>query len=349
MSKAKQESVSNACDMGMLQAYMDNALSPLETKELEAHLESCESCAQELAEAQESTPWLLQKVRSQQPEDIPVFSFEELYQQLEPQEGPAPSTQKPSFMESFSQWLGTWRWDFATAFALCLLLILPVTQQMFTQDTPLEHFNTPSPRRKATPQKRKIDKRQPTKHKLNKPGQATPKKLRRHVPPRKRKVPGVIAKGWSAHMHFGHRIGPGHYEKTQEVQDGQVLYPEDVVQFSYKTTQPKTLMIVGINAQGEVFPLILSSQKTSVTLKTLFGTLPKGRSFFMDDYVGQERYFVITSSKTFTWQAVQKALKGSWQTHKDLKKLKELPGPWEIRTWWLTKRKRSTTKKVPQE
>lgn len=129
---------------------------------------------------------------------------------------------------------------------------------------------------------------------------------------------------------------------TYELKDHAVLYPGDLVQFTYQTKQATYVMIVGMNQKGIVYPLVMSADKKSLFIQPGKGAFPQNkgiaRSFRLDQYIGKERFFIVRSRKALTFQSVQESLRKAWtKAGKNLSHVTKIPAPWSIMTVFFTK------------
>jgi len=158
---------------------------------------------------------------------------------------------------------------------------------------------------------------------------------------RKGQEQGLLAKGLDAKMLYSHRVqlvGGFAYTKPRFAKEEQTLYPSDIVQFSYRTTQSLAVMLVGLNQKGEIYILSENDTKRSVRIPPGFGSFPKKEAFELDDFIGLERFFLIYSDNTFQFAEVKKTLREMWKAHGgDLRKLDVLNGPWGSRSFLIRK------------
>lgn len=117
-------------------------------------------------------------------------------------------------------------------------------------------------------------------------------------------------------------------------QDGTRLAPGDLVQFRFKLKQDMHILVVSLNERGEVFPFVplQGTQSTHVTAGVhLF---PKHqRSLELDDTIGYERFFLLSSTKPFSLRQVKKTLLRQWSEQgRNLTQWKPRDNPWFVET-----------------
>lgn len=135
----------------------------------------------------------------------------------------------------------------------------------------------------------------------------------------------------------------GHQLLTQEMKNGIVLRPKDLIQFAYQFSQPTYVAIVGINEQGKIYTLLDDGKKHSLLVAKGRSALPqeKGevRAFELDDYLGKERFFVLTSAKKIAVAMFTEKLSQAWKQKPTLDSLPELSGPWNVASVWVQKKR----------
>ena len=144
-------------------------------------------------------------------------------------------------------------------------------------------------------------------------------------------------------MFYARHNKKGSYGQTQQLQkSGATFFPNDELQFAYQTKKPTHTMIVGINDKGEVYTLFVGKNGESTLLKKGSGTLSNsGRSFRLDDYVGQERFYVLYANKSFNWKVIKHSLLSSWnKSNKNIKQFSFVPKNVQHHTVWIHRKKR---------
>ena len=163
--------------------------------------------------------------------------------------------------------------------------------------------------------------------------------------------PILIPKGNLWRILYAHeQAEPGAQLQTQELKNGTRLYPKDMIQFAYKIDKPTYVLIVGMNDQGTIYPLVQEASGGSLLLKPGKGAFPRQRgsvkSFRLDRYIGQERFFVVSSLKPFRYARLKQALHTHWNKQsRNLRALENVPGPWSTYTVHFLKRTRPSSPK----
>ena len=129
---------------------------------------------------------------------------------------------------------------------------------------------------------------------------------------------------------------------VREVKADVSLHEGDLVQFRYKLSQPAYGMIVSINQRGEAFSFVPFQGKKSVYLDKTEGYLPGNSSLELDDYVGAERFFMVLSSKPFTYRTLAQQIKRCWrQAGRDVRQCQTLSRRWSFETLLIKKTKKT--------
>ncbi|MEM1009969.1 MAG: zf-HC2 domain-containing protein [Myxococcota bacterium] len=129
------------------------------------------------------------------------------------------------------------------------------------------------------------------------------------TPPYASKETKLVAKGTMFRMLYSKPKSNGRgYTKTHVLKDGMILSPRDLVQFTYTLPYEAHLMIVGLNREGEVFP-VLTKQQSSLVQPAGTMVYPQAGSFTMDDYLGEEKYFLFVQKAAFSFQQIRRLLK----------------------------------------
>ena len=132
--------------------------------------------------------------------------------------------------------------------------------------------------------------------------------------------------------------------------NGQVLFPGDLIQFSYKTFVSYHVMIVGCNKRGESYVIVPFQGKRSVKIQAGKGKLPNTDSLELDDYIGPERFFFLYARRAFSFQDVERALKKAYlQANKDLRDMHTLQGSWQVFSLLVHKRPAHSPSMSPQQ
>ena len=154
--------------------------------------------------------------------------------------------------------------------------------------------------------------------------------------------PTWVAKGTMLRM-LHQRKGQ---KKSDWTRNGTRLKAGDFVQFAYHTTQPIFVMIVSIDGKGNVSRYIPLQQTQSVQLQPGKGSLPqKQQSVELDDSLGLERIFLLTSQNKFQFRDVEKAMLSEFQKQKKkLQSLTEIPGIWKVQQTLLIQKVKHTRK-----
>ncbi len=130
---------------------------------------------------------------------------------------------------------------------------------------------------------------------------------------------------------------------TREIKSGAALHPKDLIQFAYQFSQSTHVAIVGMTEQGKSYILLDNGKQHSLLVPKGKGALPQEngqvRAFELDSYLGKERFFVVTSSKSFSLQRFQQKLQDAWKKTHRLAKLSDVPGPWRVSSVWIHKRR----------
>lgn len=302
MSKQKRQKEEGCTryDRGKLTWYLDDVLPPLLERELEAHIHQCPDCFKRYSRMRKPEPWILGQLQLLRPKEVPDFPFGELYVQLEEDT----TESKPTRIES-AKMLVLWRWGFLVSLLLGFSCILLHSQ-------------------------------------AQRPWQFTSSKKTQLIFPQSlsSKESHIQPKGWSAELLFAHRQGTAKFPKTQRVKDGQLLYPNDIIQFRYEFSQKREVMLAGCNDNGQVFSLRPVQQLHSFTQQAGEGTFPNKRSFFLDGYIGKEYYFLVVSYQRFSWPHLKMLLKESCSHPNPIHNLQSFPKSWEVRSWRIIKKPR---------
>lgn len=155
---------------------------------------------------------------------------------------------------------------------------------------------------------------------------------------------GLRPKGESWRALYAHKKSTTSQVLSQELRDGVVLHPGDLLQFTY-ASGARYAMLVGANEKGELYQLYPRGGNLAVRLNKTRGALPQeaGRSgsFRLDGYIGWERFYVLTRMTSFSFGEVRSSFRTMWLTGKhDLRTLRCIKGPWSCRSFLIQKRAR---------
>lgn len=159
-----------------------------------------------------------------------------------------------------------------------------------------------------------------------------------------KRAPEHVMKGSSLDVVMLHaRARPNkprvNFSFTQQTQQGSVLHPGDLVQFVVTAKQPTHLMVLSVNQKGEVFVYAPFKGKTSLLVEPGKSTFPRSAAFELDDVLGWERFFVVSSSKAFALQQIQSKLKTIAKTSgTSLQASPTLPKPMQVFSTFIHKR-----------
>lgn len=148
---------------------------------------------------------------------------------------------------------------------------------------------------------------------------------------------------------YAHYRSGGKAIKTRELHNRTVLYPGDLLQFTYKLRTRGFVFIVGVTEDGTLYPLHPRKSQHAAPIERGKGLLPcqgsRCGAVRLDRYIGLERFFVLESGRPFTLQEVRRALTLDWSdASRDLHKLKKITGHWQCTTFLIEKRKRPAQK-----
>lgn len=155
----------------------------------------------------------------------------------------------------------------------------------------------------------------------------------------------IRSKGAVWRVLYAHQTSQPKNIRTQTLHDGASMYPGDFIQFVYTFSVSQFVQIIGVNQKGRVYKLFPTYQVVATKMPRGRGSLPRkqGRegSFLLDDYLGWERFFILTSDKPFSFSQVKKAVLKAWlAAGRDLHNLKVLDGPWQSDSYLIQKRPR---------
>lgn len=124
------------------------------------------------------------------------------------------------------------------------------------------------------------------------------------------------------------------------IENGQVLHPGDLVQFVYRLPKNLHVMIISMNEQGKLSTFVPLTAKNSVLVHEGKGTLPfGGKSLELDDYIGKERIFIVSSHQPFSLKNMNTLVKQEFiRKNRRLEYLTKFTGPWQIETILIHKR-----------
>jgi len=143
--------------------------------------------------------------------------------------------------------------------------------------------------------------------------------------PWKKKGSGVFVE--SIHSH---QIN-GRHNWKHKTSDEDILYPGDLMKFSYQLSDDFQMMIVSVDQNGKVSIFVPFGERSSMLVKAGKGSLPvQEDSLELDDFIGKERIFVLYSKHRFWYKDVKRSLQRVFQEKKVLSKVKLIPGTWKI-------------------
>lgn len=165
--------------------------------------------------------------------------------------------------------------------------------------------------------------------------------------------PILVPKGSPVTIHLEYaRQHKGSQLFRQKAKHQQIFVPGDLIQFVYRlrkgtTPQNLHLMIICINAQGDVFSLAPFGGKQSVQLRKSAGTLPWGESLKIKGTSGQERYIALLGTRAFSFNQVQQTLKKAFVlAGKNLSRIKPTSSAWK-QVWTLSISKQPAPRHQP--
>ncbi len=106
---------------------------------------------------------------------------------------------------------------------------------------------------------------------------------------------------------------PATFKDVHYLRDGESLCPGALIQFHYQLAQKGFLMIVSLNAKGEIFSFVPFQGEKALISSKLKGYLPTSSSLELDDYLGPERFFLIWAPNPFLLKDVRRPLRKYWQ------------------------------------
>jgi len=308
--------------------YDANELSMEERRKMRLHLAACPLC-QKRRQVREENLLFLQQQSNWPPRQL-VESIGEPVQELAPleQQDSLFLQRKQEPTPSLWERLSAIRWWWAPALAPLLLLLLWLPDgkvpSEFSKNRSKAHLK----------KKLHISKQPPVKRAIRKKPKKKPSKILGNP---KSKQP------WVQMLHY--RLGE---KRSRWTREGEVLHPGDLVQFEYNVSKPLQLMIVSVNQKGEFSVYAPLGGKRSLKLPGTKGTFPERTSIELDESIGTERLWMLTSTKVLTKESVLRAVMKSYKRAKgDLKNLGELVGHWHSDSILIVKRKRVKTKSAP--
>lgn len=165
--------------------------------------------------------------------------------------------------------------------------------------------------------------------------------------PRQADVPSpLVAKGTLWEPLYAHQTQGKKTQRSHVLRDGAVLHPGDLVQWTYKSSALSYVFLVGMNQQGEIYPLLPRSPKQpALRLAQSQGSLPQVdgevRAFRLDRYVGVERFFVFQADKSFSFEDVKRELLDAWEKSQQiLEKMVLVSRFWSIYSVYFVKKVR---------
>ncbi|MCB9644488.1 MAG: hypothetical protein H6728_15555, partial [Myxococcales bacterium] len=126
---------------------------------------------------------------------------------------------------------------------------------------------------------------------------------------------------------------------------GQALAPGDLIQFSVKAPNTFHVMILGLNAKGELSVVIPYPGKESLAVRKGASRLPEHSSLELDDYLGLEAYLFLSSQKPFSFSDVKGFVEEAFHhSGKDLLRLSFQENRIKVQVFFI--HKRSQTKRL---
>jgi len=301
------------CNTHLLQAYLDEELQNPQIEKLESHLQDCPSCQEELRLLEDGDQWLYQELDRLYPAPVDIPDVYVSLQKFEQAHISKPK-RKSWFWPLMS-------WSSAMA---CILVVMLTDGQSpmhtISQQVPVKRTHSPQQNSKHKPVVRKRNKIQ-------------------KVRPRERFIP----KAFPVQMYHAYRIenmGLLGHTQAQPTRDQQVLRPSDWIQFRYRSRSSLHLMVVGLNQKHELFAYLPLQGTHSLQLSAGEGRLPE-KALELDDILGQEVFFLITSSKPFSFTAVKEQVLKRLQTSQgNLENLRNFThSSWDIKTILIQKKR----------
>jgi hypothetical protein len=112
-------------------------------------------------------------------------------------------------------------------------------------------------------------------------------------------------------------------EQTFRVHQGGILLPDDAIRFVIAPPSEGFLMIVSVDARGNVNRYFPSASQQAVPVEG--GEMALPGSTILDKSQGPERVFVLFSEKIFDFKAVRKAASHAWRNAPSPELLLRLP------------------------
>ncbi|TNE44378.1 MAG: DUF4384 domain-containing protein [Deltaproteobacteria bacterium] len=159
-------------------------------------------------------------------------------------------------------------------------------------------------------------------------------------------------KGFHWNMLYAHTHGSSKGTlSTCKARNGEVLHPDDVVQFTYKLSKPAYVVVAGLTQKGDIYPLVLGQNKQSAKAEAGKGVFPRRgarvKSFQLDGYLGFERFFFIVSSKPVAWNTIKGFLSKAWSQQKDVRRLRPASKQWKVESVWIHKKPLPPSRRKP--
>ncbi|TNE44742.1 MAG: DUF4384 domain-containing protein [Deltaproteobacteria bacterium] len=124
----------------------------------------------------------------------------------------------------------------------------------------------------------------------------------------------------------------------QRTRNGTVLHPGDFVQFVVQAEQPAHVMVLSLNQKGEIFVYAPFKGQASISLSPGKRTFPSSAAFELDNLLGWERFFVVSSQQSFTLEQIEpilrKAVKEGGAT---AQAQLAYPTPWHVQSTFIQK------------
>ena len=274
------------------------------------HIESCVHCQQKQAIRTQYMKGLREDASFQHIVELEKKRLERALQRQKLQANRETNLRAPK-----RTWWQQWFAPPVVAVAAVLLFFLLQPEQI-QEFTPEYSGNTRplAPKPVKVPGKRKVGPRARTLKKVAPMKRIAPKvrTIQKPVPKRQPKkiVPKRIVPGNPKSANVSVRML--HFQRgavhSQWTQQGERLQPGDLIQFSYKASAPFHMMIVSLNKKGTLSVIEPLGKKKSLAMAAGNGDLPEDESLELDDELGAEWIFAVTSDKPFTLKQIQKEL-----------------------------------------
>jgi hypothetical protein len=154
---------------------------------------------------------------------------------------------------------------------------------------------------------------------------------------------GLIAKGHSIHLDaIGHAT---QFKRKIRVRNNEILYSGDQIQFSYlfPGKNGTHIVIASLEQSGRVSVYLSGKQGQSLLVRPRKGAFPVWE---LDDTLGRERIWVLTSTKPFAVRSVKAALKRAFRRAKGvLSGIRRIDGDWQTSWTALIQKRQAPVKR----